>query len=73
VLERLERAFARPAEEKEGRPPVPIADHKSLSASVILTDDQFRIDGRGITDIRALSAEVAVAAGAWHSAVVRAR
>ncbi|MEB3022268.1 polyribonucleotide nucleotidyltransferase [[Mycobacterium] crassicus] len=65
VLERL-------AETYEGREKEISAAYRSLTKKLVrqrILTDHFRIDGRGITDIRALSAEVAVIPRAHGSAL----
>ncbi|ORV39768.1 polyribonucleotide nucleotidyltransferase [Mycolicibacter engbaekii] len=65
VLERL-------AETYEGREKEISAAYRSLTKKLVrqrILTDHFRIDGRGITDIRALSAEVAVVPRAHGSAL----
>jgi polyribonucleotide nucleotidyltransferase len=65
VLERL-------AEQFEGREKEISAAYRSLTKKLVrqrILTDHFRIDGRGITDIRALSAEVAVVPRAHGSAL----
>lgn len=65
VLERL-------AEQYEGREKEIGAAFRSLTKKLVrqrILTDHFRIDGRGITDIRALSAEVAVVPRAHGSAL----
>ena len=65
VLERL-------AETYEGREKEISAAFRSLTKKLVrqrILTDHFRIDGRGITDIRALSAEVAVVPRAHGSAL----
>ena len=65
VLERL-------AETYEGRQKEVSAAFRSLTKKLVrqrILTDHFRIDGRGITDIRALSAEVAVIPRAHGSAL----
>ncbi|MCV7300225.1 polyribonucleotide nucleotidyltransferase [Mycobacterium barrassiae] len=65
VLERL-------AEQFEGREKEIGAAFRSLTKKLVrqrILTDHFRIDGRGITDIRALSAEVAVVPRAHGSAL----
>jgi polyribonucleotide nucleotidyltransferase len=65
VLERLSDTYA--GREKEIR-----AAFRSLTKKLVrqrILTDHFRIDGRGITDIRALSAEVAVIPRAHGSAL----
>lgn len=65
VLERLAEQYA--GREKEVR-----AAFRSLTKKLVrqrILTDHFRIDGRGITDIRALSAEVAVVPRAHGSAL----
>jgi polyribonucleotide nucleotidyltransferase len=65
VLERL-------AETYEGREKEVSAAFRSLTKKLVrqrILTDHFRIDGRGITDIRALSAEVAVVPRAHGSAL----
>jgi polyribonucleotide nucleotidyltransferase len=65
VLQRL-------AETYEGREKEVSAAFRSLTKKLVrqrILTDHFRIDGRGITDIRALSAEVAVVARAHGSAL----
>ncbi len=65
VLERLAEQFA-------GREKEIGAAFRSLTKKLVrqrILTDQFRIDGRGITDIRALSAEVAVVPRAHGSAL----
>ncbi len=65
VLERLESDFA-------GREKEIGAAYRSLTKKLVrqrILTDHFRIDGRGITDIRALSAEVAVIPRAHGSAL----
>ena len=55
--------LARLAETYEGREKEVSAAFRSLTKKLVrqrILTDHFRIDGRGITDIRALSAEVAV-------------
>ncbi|QZA06237.1 polyribonucleotide nucleotidyltransferase [Mycolicibacter heraklionensis] len=65
VIERL-------AETYEGREKEISAAYRSLTKKLVrqrILTDHFRIDGRGITDIRALSAEVAVIPRAHGSAL----
>ncbi|MBS9534810.1 polyribonucleotide nucleotidyltransferase [Mycobacterium sp. M1] len=65
VLERL-------AETYEGREKEISAAYRSLTKKLVrqrILTDHFRIDGRGITDIRALGAEVAVVPRAHGSAL----
>ncbi|BBZ23565.1 polyribonucleotide nucleotidyltransferase [Mycolicibacter hiberniae] len=65
VLKRL-------AETYEGREKEISAAYRSLTKKLVrqrILTDHFRIDGRGITDIRALSAEVAVVPRAHGSAL----
>jgi polyribonucleotide nucleotidyltransferase len=65
VLERLAEQFA-------GREKEIGAAYRSLTKRLVrqrILTDHFRIDGRGITDIRALSAEVAVVPRAHGSAL----
>jgi len=65
VLERLSEQF-------EGREKEIGAAYRSLTKKLVrqrILADHFRIDGRGITDIRALSAEVAVIPRAHGSAL----
>lgn len=65
VIERL-------AETYEGREKEISAAYRSLTKKLVrqrILTDHFRIDGRGITDIRALSAEVAVVPRAHGSAL----
>lgn len=65
VLERLADTFA-------GREKEIGAAYRSLTKKLVrqrILTDHFRIDGRGITDIRALSAEVAVIPRAHGSAI----
>ncbi|HEY6574671.1 MAG TPA: polyribonucleotide nucleotidyltransferase [Mycobacterium sp.] len=65
VLERLSEQFA-------GREKEIGAAYRSLTKKLVrqrILTDHFRIDGRGITDIRALSAEVAVIPRAHGSAL----
>ncbi|MEN4479505.1 polyribonucleotide nucleotidyltransferase [Mycolicibacterium cosmeticum] len=65
VLERLAETFA-------GREKEIGAAYRSLTKKLVrqrILTDHFRIDGRGITDIRALSAEVAVIPRAHGSAL----
>ncbi len=65
VLERLESDFA-------GREKEIGAAYRSLTKKLVrqrILTDHFRIDGRGITDIRALGAEVAVIPRAHGSAL----
>jgi polyribonucleotide nucleotidyltransferase len=65
VLERLSEQF-------EGREKEIGAAYRSLTKKLVrqrILTDHFRIDGRGITDIRALSAEVAVVPRAHGSAL----
>jgi polyribonucleotide nucleotidyltransferase len=65
VLERLSEQFA-------GREKEIGAAYRSLTKKLVrqrILTDHFRIDGRGITDIRALSAEVAVVPRAHGSAL----
>ncbi|WP_046319046.1 polyribonucleotide nucleotidyltransferase [Mycobacterium sp. UM_Kg1] len=65
VLDRL-------AETYEGREKEISAAYRSLTKKLVrqrILTDHFRIDGRGITDIRALSAEVAVVPRAHGSAL----
>ena len=65
VLERL-------AEQYEGREKEIGAAFRSLTKKLVrqrILSDHFRIDGRGVTDIRALSAEVAVVPRAHGSAL----
>jgi polyribonucleotide nucleotidyltransferase len=65
VLERLGEQFA-------GREKEIGAAYRSLTKKLVrqrILTDHFRIDGRGITDIRALSAEVAVVPRAHGSAL----
>jgi polyribonucleotide nucleotidyltransferase len=65
VLERLAEQFA-------GREKEVSAAFRSLTKKLVrqrILTDHFRIDGRGITDIRALSAEVAVVPRAHGSAL----
>jgi polyribonucleotide nucleotidyltransferase len=65
VLERL-------AETYEGREKEVSAAFRSLTKNLVrqrILTDHFRIDGRGITDIRALAAEVAVVPRAHGSAL----
>ncbi|OBG72391.1 MULTISPECIES: polyribonucleotide nucleotidyltransferase [unclassified Mycobacterium] len=63
---------ARLAETYEGREKEVSAAFRSLTKKLVrqrILTDHFRIDGRGITDIRALSAEVAVVPRAHGSAL----
>lgn len=63
---------ARLAETYEGREKEISAAYRSLTKKLVrqrILTDHFRIDGRGITDIRALSAEVAVVPRAHGSAL----
>ncbi|CAJ1500205.1 polyribonucleotide nucleotidyltransferase [[Mycobacterium] kokjensenii] len=63
---------ARLAETYEGREKEIGAAYRSLTKKLVrqrILTDHFRIDGRGITDIRALSAEVAVIPRAHGSAL----
>ncbi|MGB3662235.1 polyribonucleotide nucleotidyltransferase, partial [Mycolicibacter algericus] len=63
---------ARLAETYEGREKEISAAYRSLTKKLVrqrILTDHFRIDGRGITDIRALSAEVAVIPRAHGSAL----
>jgi polyribonucleotide nucleotidyltransferase len=65
VLERLSETYA-------GREKEISAAYRSLTKKLVrqrILTDHFRIDGRGITDIRALSAEVAVVPRAHGSAL----
>ncbi len=65
VLERLSEQYA-------GREKEISAAYRSLTKKLVrqrILTDHFRIDGRGITDIRALSAEVAVVPRAHGSAL----
>ena len=65
MLERL-------ADTYEGREKEVSAAFRSLTKKLVrqrILTDHFRIDGRGITDIRALSAEVAVVPRAHGSAL----
>ena len=65
VLERLSETYA-------GREKEIGAAYRSLTKKLVrqrILTDHFRIDGRGITDIRALSAEVAVVPRAHGSAL----
>ncbi|MBY0442278.1 MAG: polyribonucleotide nucleotidyltransferase [Mycobacteriaceae bacterium] len=65
VLQRLAETFA-------GREKEVAAAFRSLTKKLVrqrILTDHFRIDGRGITDIRALSAEVAVVPRAHGSAL----
>ncbi|HVQ52324.1 MAG TPA: polyribonucleotide nucleotidyltransferase [Mycobacterium sp.] len=65
VLERLSEQFA-------GREKEIGAAYRSLTKKLVrqrILTDHFRIDGRGVTDIRALSAEVAVVPRAHGSAL----
>jgi polyribonucleotide nucleotidyltransferase len=65
VLERLADTFA-------GREKEIGAAYRSLTKKLVrqrILTDHFRIDGRGVTDIRALSAEVAVIPRAHGSAI----
>src|SRR4051812_24056681 len=65
VLERLGEQFA-------GREKEIGAAYRSLTKKLVrqrILTDHFRIDGRGVTDIRALSAEVAVVPRAHGSAI----
>ncbi|MCH9669679.1 MAG: polyribonucleotide nucleotidyltransferase [Actinomycetia bacterium] len=65
VLERLADTF-------EGREKEIGAAYRSLTKKLVrqrILTDHFRIDGRGVTDIRALSAEVAVVPRAHGSAI----
>lgn len=60
------------AETYEGREKEVSAAYRSLTKKLVrqrILTDHFRIDGRGITDIRALSAEVAVVPRAHGSAL----
>src|SRR5919199_3803455 len=60
------------AETYEGREKEISAAFRSLTKKLVrqrILTDHFRIDGRGITDIRALSAEVAVVPRAHGSAL----
>jgi polyribonucleotide nucleotidyltransferase len=64
--------LARLAESYEGREKEVSAAFRSLTKKLVrqrILTDHFRIDGRGITDIRALSAEVAVVPRAHGSAL----
>ncbi|ATA28092.1 polyribonucleotide nucleotidyltransferase [Mycobacterium lepraemurium] len=64
--------LARLAEIYEGREKEVSAAFRSLTKKLVrqrILTDHFRIDGRGITDIRALSAEVAVVPRAHGSAL----
>ncbi|MBU3749733.1 MAG: polyribonucleotide nucleotidyltransferase [Mycobacterium sp.] len=64
--------LGRLAEQFEGREKEIGAAYRSLTKKLVrqrILTDQFRIDGRGITDIRALSAEVAVVPRAHGSAL----
>ncbi|OBH42541.1 polyribonucleotide nucleotidyltransferase [Mycobacterium mantenii] len=64
--------LARLAETYEGREKEVSAAYRSLTKKLVrqrILTDHFRIDGRGITDIRALSAEVAVVPRAHGSAL----
>ncbi|WP_445161096.1 polyribonucleotide nucleotidyltransferase [Mycobacterium sp. Dal123C01] len=64
--------LARLAETYEGREKEVSAAFRSLTKKLVrqrILTDHFRIDGRGITDIRALSAEVAVVPRAHGSAL----
>src|SRR3984893_13959822 len=64
--------LARLAEAHEGREKEVSAAFRSLTKKLVrqrILTDHFRIDGRGITDIRALSAEVAVVPRAHGSAL----
>lgn len=59
MLERLAGQF-------EGREKEIGAAYRSLTKKLVrqrILTDHFRIDGRGVTDIRALSAEVAIIRG----------
>ena len=63
---------ARLAETYEGREKEISAAYRSLTKKLVrqrILTDHFRIDGRGITDIRALSAEVAIVPRAHGSAL----
>ncbi|MCH9736946.1 MAG: polyribonucleotide nucleotidyltransferase [Actinomycetia bacterium] len=65
ILERLADTF-------EGREKEIGAAYRSLTKQLVrqrILTDHFRIDGRGVTDIRALSAEVAVIPRAHGSAI----
>ncbi|MEO6792168.1 MAG: polyribonucleotide nucleotidyltransferase [Mycobacterium sp.] len=65
VLQRLAQTY-------EGREKEISAAYRSLTKKLVrqrILTDHFRIDGRGITDIRALSAEVAVVPRAHGSAL----
>jgi polyribonucleotide nucleotidyltransferase len=64
--------LARLADTYEGREKEVSAAFRSLTKKLVrqrILSDHFRIDGRGITDIRALSAEVAVVPRAHGSAL----
>jgi polyribonucleotide nucleotidyltransferase len=64
--------LARLAETYEGREKEVSAAFRSLTKKLVrqrILTDHFRIDGRGITDIRALSAEVAIVPRAHGSAL----
>ncbi|MCV7441951.1 polyribonucleotide nucleotidyltransferase [Mycobacterium paraense] len=64
--------LARLAETYEGREKEVSAAFRSLTKKLVrqrILTDHFRIDGRGVTDIRALSAEVAVVPRAHGSAL----
>ena len=64
--------IARLADTYEGREKEISAAYRSLTKKLVrqrILTDHFRIDGRGITDIRALSAEVAVVPRAHGSAL----
>ncbi|OBH18708.1 polyribonucleotide nucleotidyltransferase [Mycolicibacter terrae] len=64
--------LTRLAETYEGREKEISAAYRSLTKKLVrqrILTDHFRIDGRGITDIRALSAEVAVVPRAHGSAL----
>ena len=64
--------LARLADTYEGREKEIGAAFRSLTKKLVrqrILTDHFRIDGRGITDIRALSAEVAVIPRAHGSAL----
>ena len=69
VLERLAETYA-------GREKEIGAAYRSLTKKLVrqrILTDHFRIDGRGVTDIRALSAEVAVDPAGARQRAVRAR
>lgn len=67
-----DEVIARLAETYEGREKEIGAAYRSLTKKLVrqrILTDHFRIDGRGITDIRALSAEVALVPRAHGSAL----